>query len=96
MIVWSRLLRHLIRNRRIPYDQDAKVRYGTWGWLTGRNLWKPDPNERPCAETAPGLHPLHTHTCVIKWPHVLHECPCGAYFETPRTTETARDLMEER
>lgn len=42
MIIWPRLHRYLTRNRRIPYDQVGRARYGTWGWLTGRDMRKPD------------------------------------------------------
>jgi hypothetical protein len=46
MIIWSRLLRYLTRNRRVPIDADSRARYGTWGWLTGRDMWKPGPGDR--------------------------------------------------
>lgn len=80
MIVWSRLLRYLTHNQRVPHDQDARNRYGTWGWLTGRDMWKPDPTKQPCEVTAPGFFAAHTHTCTITWPHTWHECRCGATF----------------
>lgn len=81
MIIWSHLLRYLTRNRSVPTDAELRDKYGTWGWLTGRGMWRPDPTEQPCTVTTAGLHPEHTHTCAITWPHDWHECPCGASFE---------------
>jgi hypothetical protein len=80
VIVCSRLLRYLTRNRRIPCDQEARARIGTWAWLNGRDLWRP--SRRP--ET----------TAIAVIAEVIYEADeCPDIFEI-QSRELAGDIVD--
>lgn len=42
VVIWSRFLRLVLRIRSVPEDAVTRRRLGTWAWLMGRDVWRPD------------------------------------------------------